>query len=82
MAVYRGLLYSTCTLTNSMSSVRYQDKHGCTEDYYTLTNSMSSVLYQDKHGCTEDYYTLTTFVTQCRQYFIRTNMAVQRIIIL
>ena len=42
-----------------MPSVLYQDKHGCTEDYYTLTNSMPSVLYQDKHGCTEDYYTLT-----------------------
>ena len=36
---------------------RYQDKHGCTEDYYTLTISMPSVLYQDKHGCTKDYYT-------------------------
>ena len=52
MAVYRKSLH---TLTNSMTSVLYQDKHGCTEDYSTLTNSMPSVLYQDKHGCTEDY---------------------------
>ena len=90
------------TLTYSMPSVLYQDKHGCTEDYYTLTNSMPSVLYQDKHGCTENYYTLTNSMSvstlsgqawlyrrllhfnlfKCHQYFIRINMAVQRIIIL